>query len=130
MAVPYTMTRVQDVGIGATENIIQGLTGRSLVAPARVQIALNRENVNVSFTVLIGSERVMLNGAAAVQATAGVLPILPDDMYIDSFGRAGDEIIIDATNVDAAASEARAIVKVTELDDVALQRAMNAMQGA
>lgn len=125
MAVPYTMTRVQDVAIGATENIIQGLTGRSLVAPSRVQIALNRENVNVSFTVLVGSERVMLNGAAAVQATAGVLPILPDDMYIDTFGKPGDEIIVDATNVDAAASEARVIIKVTEVDDVILQRAMN-----
>jgi len=130
MASPYTISRVQDVGIGATENIIQGLTGRTLVAPSRVQIALNRENVNVSFTVLVGAERVMLDGGARVNPTAGDLPILPDDLIIDTFGRGGDEIVINANNADAAASEARVIIKVTELDDVALQRAMNIAQGA
>jgi len=130
MASPYTIAPLVDVGIGATTNIMDGETGRTLVAPAQIQIALNRENVNVLYNVFIGSERVLVNGRTAVQAALGVMPILPDDNLITSFGQAGDEIVINAQNNDAVASEARAIVRVPEVDDVILQRAFAMAQGA
>jgi len=125
MASPYTITRVQDVGISATENIIEGQTGRTLVAPSRVKIALNREGVDVSFDIFIGSERVLVNGASRINTTVGDIPILPDDIVIDTFGGAGDEIVINATNVNAAAQEARAVIQVAEVDDASLQACMD-----
>jgi len=121
MASPYTITPVEDVAAAKTKNLLEGQTGRTLVAPSRVKIALNRESVDVSFDVFIGSERVMVQGAAAINTVSGDIPILPDDILIDSFGQAGDEIVINATNVNAAAQEARAIVQVAEVDDATLQ---------
>lgn len=125
MASPYTIVRVEDVAAVTTSNIIEGQTGRSLVAPSRVKIALNRESVDVSYDVFIGSERVMVNGASAINALAGDIPILPDDILIDTFGNQGDEIVINATNVNAAAQEARVIVQVAEVDDASLQACMD-----
>lgn len=125
MASPYTITRVEDVANGTTSNIIEGQTGRTLTAPARVKIAINREGVDVSFDIFVGSERVMVNGAAAINTVLGDIPILPDDVIIDTFGKAGDEIVINATNVNAAAQEARVVVQVAEVDDASLQACMD-----
>lgn len=125
MAAPRTITNITDVGIGATESLIAGEQGRTLMEPSRVQIYANQENVNVSFTITIGADQVASAAAASIQATAGVMPIAPDDLLVDSFGDRGDEIVIRAQNTDAAASEARVRVLVTPLDDVTLQRAMD-----
>lgn len=125
MGSPYTITRVQDVAASSTENIIEGLTGRTLVAPSRVQIALNRESVDVTYDIFIGSERAMVQGASAINTVSGDIPILPDNLYVDTFGNAGDEIILNATNVNAAAQEARTIIQVTEVDDASLKACMD-----
>ncbi len=125
MGSPYTITRVEDVAAGTTSNIIAGQTGRTLVAPSRVRIAMNREGVDVSYDVFVGGERAMVNGASAVDTVLGNIPILPDDRIIDTFGQAGDEIVINATNVNVAAQEARVIVEVAEVDDASLQTCMD-----
>jgi len=125
MASPYTITRVESIAAAKTANIIAGQTGRTLVAPSRVIIALNRQVVEILFDIFIGSERVMVQGSAAINTVAGDIPILPDNVYIDTFGNAGDEIILNATNTNAAAKEARAVIIVTEVDDVALQQCMD-----
>jgi len=125
MASPYTITRVEDVAPGTISNIIEGQTGRSLVAAARVKIAINREGVDVSFDIFIGSERVMVNGAAPINTVLGDVPILPDDILVDTFGKQGDEIVVNANNSNAAAQEARVVIQVAEIDDASLQKAMD-----
>jgi len=125
MASPYTITPVEDVAAGTTSNIVEGQTGRTLIAPSRVKIALNREGVDVTYDIFVGSERVLVNGAARLNTTAGDIPILPDDIVVDTFGKAGDEIVINATNVNAAAQEARAVIQVAEVDDASLQACMD-----
>jgi len=127
MASPYTISRVQDVAANSEENIIEGQTGRTLVAPSRVQIYLNRESVDVTFTILVGSNRALLSGGAAINTTAGDVPVLPDDGVVDTFGMPGDEIIVNANNQNVAAQEARAIIKVTEVDDNALALAQQTL---
>jgi len=125
MAAPYTLSVVRDVAASSSENIIEGQSGETLGERSRVMIALNREDVNITFDVFIGGERVMVNGGAAINATVGDIPILPDDIIIDSFGKSGDKIVIRATNAEAALNEARAVVKITPIDDVILQEAMD-----
>jgi len=124
MAGPYTISTLNDVPAATTENLLTGLRGRVLAAPSRVQIALNSELATDRISVLVGSDNVLDNARVTTVAGGGIMPILPDDNIITTFGNAQDEIIINGFNSAGAASEIRAIVRVTEIDDVALQRAM------
>lgn len=127
MAGPYTITNLTDVGIAATASLLAAEPGRVLPEASRVRCYANRENVNVLFDATVGAARVTSRAPAVVQATVGVMPIIPDNLLFDTFGDAGEEIVILAGNNDAAASEARVIVLVTPVDDAALQRAMDAL---
>jgi len=125
MAAPYTIIPVVDVPLTTTQNIMEGETGRVLENPSQIKIALNRETVAIFYDIFVGAKRVLVNGSAAVNATGGDIPILPDDIVVNTFGDAQDEIVINARNTDgAAAREARAVVQVTEVDDVALNLAI------
>lgn len=120
-----TLTNITDVGIDATASLLLDEPGRVLTEPSRVKIYANQENVNVSYTITVGTEQVAVDAPAAIQAAAGVMPIVPDNIIVDTFGGPGAEIVIRARNVDAAASEARVMVFVTPIDDAALQAAMD-----
>jgi len=74
--------------------------------------------------VLIGEANVGENLDVQLATTSGDMPSLRDDLFIRSFGKPGDEMIINATNNDAAAQEARVIIRVTEIDDVVLLQAL------
>jgi len=124
MAVPYTITNVTDVPAGDESSLIQGDSGRTLARASNVMIFANRESVDVLFTVTIGGNRILLSGAAAINATAGDLPSTRDDLLINTFGAPGQEIVILANNANAAAQEARVILWITEVDDQALLQAM------
>ncbi len=123
MASPYTIPTITDVVAGATTNLLTGLFGRVLAFQSRVQIALNSELVTDRVSVLIGGETIMDNGRVTTVAGAGIMPSVRDDNLITTFGNGGDEIIINGFNSAGAASEVRAIVRVTEIDDVALLKA-------
>ena len=123
MAGPITVTNITDVGINATASLLAGEAGRVLPEPSLVKIYANQENVNVSFTVSIGGRLVADDAPAAIQATVGQMPIIPDNILVNTLGVDGDEIVIRARNVDAAASEARVIVFITPIDDAALIKA-------
>ncbi len=126
MAGPYTITNTTDVPLSTTASLIAAERGRTLAEPSRVTIYANRETVDIAFTITIGADQVNSDAPAAIDATAGSAPSTRDDKITDSFGGAGDEIVIRARNADgAAAREARVIVFVTPVDDNALQQAMN-----
>ena len=127
MAGPYTMSVIEDVALNSVSNILRNQRGRTLQEASQVKIYANREDVDVSFNVLVGAESVLEDGVAAINATAGVGPIIPDDLLINTFGQAGDEIVVRARNVNAAAREARVTIFVTPVDDVALQKAMDSL---
>jgi len=127
MAKPYTMAQNVDVAATTLTNLLEGLRGRILSGPSLIQISLNREAVGVNVSVLVGGESVMNNGLVTVLATLGVMPSIRDDTIVTTFGDGLDEIIIDADNTTAGALEARVIVRVTEIDDVALAQAMGAL---
>jgi len=126
MARPYTISTLNDVPAATTENLLTGLKGRVLAAPSRVQIAFNSELATDRISVLLGSDSVLDNARVTTVAGGGIMPTLPDDNIVTSFGMTGDEIIINGFNSAGAASEIRAIVRVTEIDDVALANAMAA----
>jgi len=127
MASPYTITAINDIAIsGRVNDLFQGIRGRILTEPALVEIAYNAEDVDITVGTTLGPTEVLPAGSrVTLQATVGVLPILPDDVLVSSFGGATDEIIVSGVNADAAAArELRAVARVTAITDVALRRAV------
>ncbi len=132
MGNPYTMVAISDVPLsGADNDLLDGLRGRTLVEPSLVEIALNTEDVDVTFGVTIGATEALPSlSRATLQATVGVLPVFPDDVLIRTFGDVGDQIIISAANADAIAPmEARAVVRVTAVEDVDLVKVVQQSAG-
>ena len=130
MAEPYTLTAISDVPLSESDNdLFDGQRGRTLTEPSLVEIALNAEDVDVTMSVTLGAVDVLSAGSrVTLQATTGVMPSLRDDVLVRTFGLASNEIIVGARNADAAAArEARAIARVTAVEDVDL---MKAIQGA
>jgi len=122
---PYTITNITSVPIASTSSLLQGEPGRIVPEASRVRCYANRETVNILFDTTVGDSRVTSRAPAVVQAAAGVMPVIPDNLLFDTFANAGDEIVIIAASTDAAAREARVIVFITPVDDDVLQRAMN-----
>jgi len=130
MAGPYTLVQVTDITIGGTDSLLANKQGRVLPEDSRVRIFLNRESVDVSFGITLGATEVLAaGGAAAINATVGDVPSTRDDLVVDSFGLAGDEILILGSNSNAALQEGRAIVWVDPVDDQVLKNTMDAMGG-
>lgn len=132
MADPYTLTAISDIPLSESDNdLLDGQRGRTLTEPSLVEIALNAEDVDITMSVTIGATDVLSAGSrVTLQATAGILPSLRDDVLVRSFGLSGNEIIIGARNADAAAArEARAIVRVTAVEDVDLMKVVLAATG-
>ncbi len=129
---PVSIAAIVDIPLsGRVANVFANLGGRTLTEPSIVLVALNRETVDVLAGVSIGGTEVLpANSAVTVQATVGVMPVLPDDIIVTSAGQAGDEIIITGTNADAAAPrELRAIAKIIPVEDQAVLAAVATVQG-
>lgn len=129
---PYTITAIEDIpSTESNDNILLGKRGQTLTERAVVLIALNRETVDVTAGVTVGTTDVLSAGSAVtVQAVVGVLPVLPDDIIVTTMGDDKDEIIISGRNADAAvARELRAIVKVIAIDDQTLLDTLSRLQG-
>jgi len=130
MAGPYTIEKTLDVAIGGEDSLLANKQGRVLPENSRVRIFFNRESVDVTFGVTVGATEVLATGAgAAINTTAGDVPSTRDDLLVDTFGFAGDEILVLAKNANAALQEARIIVWVDPVDDNALKMAMNNLGG-
>jgi len=131
MASPYTISNITDVPLSTTSSLLAGERGRILPEPSRVRIYANRETAAILYNITVGAESAVQDGVSAINATAGDTPSIRDDKIADTFGNAGDEIVIRAANSDgAAAREARVVVFVTPVDDEALQAAMGGFEGA
>lgn len=128
MASPYTIAAISDVPATGESSLLEGKSGRTVEGQARVQVYMNREAVGVLVDIFVGSARTMVAGIVPINATVGDAPSTRDDLVVDTFAFPGDEIVIRATNSTAGALEARAIVFVTEVDDVALQSCMAQLQ--
>jgi len=118
----YSIAQVFDVPIGGAENnIIANKPGVKLAQTSVVDIYLTRESVDVVFNVTIGGTNVYPQpGPANISTVDGSLPSTQDDKVISVVAAAGDEIIISASNSNAALQEARALVKVMPVDDAML----------
>jgi len=127
----YSLIAINDIAISsAIPNLFADQGGRILAEPSLVTVALNGEDVDISAGIRIGPTEVLAaNSRVTLQATVGVLPILPDDVVAQVIGEASDEIIVSGRNADAAAArELRGIVLVTPVSDVDIQKALQPLR--
>jgi len=105
-AAGYSLTAINDIALSSSiANLFADQGGRVLAEPSLVMILLNGEDVDITAGVRLGPTEVLAaNSRVTLQATAGVLPILPDDVVSTSLANASDEIIISGQNADAAAA--------------------------
>jgi len=105
-AAGYTLTAINDIALSSSiANLFADQGGRVLAEPSLIMIALNGEDVDITAGIRVGPTEVMAaNSRVTLQATVGVLPILPDDVVSVSMANASDEIIVSGQNADAAAA--------------------------
>jgi len=131
----YSIAQVFSVpATGNENNIIANKPGVKLpggVAQlSNVDIFLTRETTDIEFNVTVGGTNVYPQpGPANINTVAGSLPSTQDDKVISCVAQGGDEIVIAASNSDAAAREARALVKVQPLDAAQARSAQNIRLG-
>jgi len=123
MAVPIVLIDRVSVTAGKEENIVLGRKGTTLTANSMIAVFLNRESVDVTFTMFVGAEAIMEVAGAPIQTVAGSTPSFQDDKVITTFGQQGQLIVLNARNANVAAQEAGFILQITELDDAILQKA-------
>jgi len=119
---PITIPFVVDLAIGAVRfNVMAGIPQRIIKEPSRVEIALTREGVDVTYEVTIGSTIAIPAGSPCnVVAAVGSLPRFDQDGVGFFGGDGSDEIAIFGNNVNAAAQELRGQVRIVALEDLPL----------
>jgi len=122
MGFPRSIPVVFDLAIGAIRtNIMANIPQRVLDEASRIDIAVTRESVDVTFAVEIGGQVSVPSGSPAnIVATVGSLPRFDQDGIGSFGGLAGQEVAIFGTNVNAAAQELRVQVRITALSDLSL----------
>lgn len=122
MAVPVALTAVEDIPLAeSVQDILANIPGSQLAEESLVIIALNGETTDIRAQISIGGNQILPDSRVTVQATVGVLPVTPDDVIVASFGKAGNQITIRGTNLDAAtARELRAKVQIFPTADIEL----------
>ena len=130
-AVGYSISGVSVISpSGNVDNVIANKRGRTLNKLSVVNIFLTRSTVDILATVTVGGTDVFPAGPVNINTVDGSLPSTEDDDVITCLAFPNDEIIIQGTNADGAASqELRALVKVMPVDDMAIVAALN-LRGA
>lgn len=118
MPIPSVIPFRADLAIGASGvDVLADFAQAQLKEASVVQIFLNRESVDVTAQIKVGDVEVMPLGPSAINATVGDVPLFPDDLMVNTIGKAGDHIQVLGTNVNAAAQEIGVIVKIVALVD-------------
>ncbi len=122
MGSPVNIPVVTDLAIGASRvNMLSGIPQRVLTDPSRIDVALSRESVDVTYQLMIGASEAIPPGSPCnINTVVGTLPRFDTDGVGSFLGMPGDEVSLFGTNVNAAAQELRAQFRITALDDLQL----------
>jgi len=120
MSAPYQIAVTPDLPLtSTTNNVLLGEPGATLNEPSRVRIYATRESVDVTAGFTLGQQVVMPNGSPTnIDTTIGSLPSIQDDLWAEGFGNAGDDIIVQGVNANAAAQQLSLLVKVVAVSDL------------
>jgi len=105
----------KEVSIGATsanDNILAGSSFEFLRSNSVVSIGIVGSATGLVANIQSGSDIVLEESPLAVKTT---MPSIPDDMYYNDVGVAGDRLVIRVRNTTGGALTARAVVQITQI---------------
>jgi len=97
---------------GTIENALSGSAFEFLRRNSVVSIGLTGDSSAILGTLQSGSDIVLEESPVAVQTR---FPVIPDEMYYNDVGAAGDRLVVKFRNTSGAAVNARCLVQVTPL---------------
>jgi len=122
MAFPRSIPVIANLAIGAKRvNILADIPQRVLDEPSRCDVAVSREDKDVTFAIEIGGQvNVPAGSPSNINTTNDTLPRFDQDGVGSFFGVAGQEIAIFGDNVNAAIKQLRVQVRITAVSDLSV----------
>lgn len=105
----------KEVSIGATsanENILSGSSFEFLRGNSVVSVGLVGSATGLVANIQSGADIVLEESPLAVKTS---MPSIPDEMYYNDVGVAGDRLVIRVRNTTGGALTARAVVQITPI---------------
>lgn len=105
----------KEVSVGATsanENILSGSSFEFLRSNSVVSIGLVGSATGLVANIQSGADIVLEESPLAVKTS---MPSIPDEMYYNDVGVAGDRLVIRVRNTTGGALTARAVVQITPI---------------
>jgi len=109
---PVIQKEVSIAASSANENILSGSAFEFLRQNAIVSVGLAGSATGLVANIQSGADIVLEESPLLVKTT---MPTIPDDMYYNDVGVAGDRLVIRVRNTTGGALTVRAIVQVTNL---------------
>lgn len=110
---PVIQKEISIAANAANENILQGSAFEFLRRNSVVSIGLTGAATGLVANIQSGADIVLEESPLAVSTD---FPIIPDEMYYNDVGTAGDRLVIRVRNTTGGAVIVRAIVQVTSLN--------------
>jgi hypothetical protein len=109
---PVIQREITVAANSANENILSGSAFEFLRGNSIVSIGLNGSAAGLVANIQSGADIVLEESQIGVK---DAFPIIPDDMYYNDVGVAGDRLVIRVRNTTAGPLTIRAIVQVTNV---------------
>jgi len=109
---PVIQKEVLVAASGTEDNLISGSSFEFLRSNAVVSMGITASATGLVATIQSGSDIVLEESPVAIKST---YPIIPDEMYYNDVGVAGDRLVLRIRNTTAGALTVRCIVQVTQL---------------
>ena len=109
---PVIQKKVSIAANATNENLLSGSAFEFLRRNAIVSAGATAEAADTHLTVQSGGDIVLEESEIGVKATG---PIIPDDMFYNDVGVAGDRLVMRVRNATAGAIVVRVLVQITDL---------------
>jgi len=109
---PVIQKEVSIAATSANENILSGSAFEFLRGNSVVSIGLAGSATGLVANIQSGADIVLEESPLVVKTT---MPTIPDEMYYNDVGVAGDRLVIRVRNTTGGALTCRAIVQITPL---------------
>lgn len=109
---PVIQKEVSVPANGTVENALSGSAFEFLRRNAIVSCGVTGAAAGIEVTVQSGGDIVLEESPAAIKTT---YPIIPDEMFYNDVGVAGDRLVVRLRNTTGGAVVARVLVQITDL---------------
>lgn len=109
---PVIQKEISIAANAVNDNILSGSSFEFLRSNAVVSIGLVGSATGLVANIQSGADIVLEESPLGVKTT---MPTIPDDMYYNDVGVAGDRLVVRVRNTTGGALTVRAIVQVTNL---------------